>query len=101
MKVNTNKKYFRFLLITIAFCSSVSSVFAQNKAAIKTSEFCSRADSFNNGSGVTTVDLRETTLPARSLVAVNVSRHGNIIIQGGDRSDILVRYLRSNLGSFR
>lgn len=91
MTTNSDKKYLRYLFIVATCCLSVSSLFAQNTAANKTSEFCSRADSFNNGSGVTTLDLRETTLPARSLIAVDIKRHGSISIRGGDRSDILVR----------
>jgi hypothetical protein len=61
------------------------------KAQNKTSEFCSRTDSFNNGSGVTTLDRREMSLPIRSFITVDAKPHGSIEIRGGERSDILVR----------
>jgi hypothetical protein len=92
MKLNTGNIFPPRFLIVILLCLSVSSIFAQSKAENKTGEFCTRTDTFNSGSGVTIRELRELTLPARSLVAVEVKRHGNISIRGGEhRSDMLVR----------
>jgi hypothetical protein len=91
MKVKIDNIKFRSFLIVILLCLPVSIIFAQNKTKDKLSEFCTRTDLFNGGSGVTIRELREMPLPVRSLVTVDVKRHGSISIRGGDCSDILVR----------
>ena len=92
MKVNTGKIFLhRFFILTL-LCLSASDIFAQSKAENKASEFCTRTDIFNTGSGVTVRELREMIVPARSLLTVDVKRHGNISVRGDrNRSDILVR----------
>lgn len=91
MKVKIDNINFRSFLIVLLLCLLVSVVFTQNKGKNRTSEFCARTDLFNGGTGVNISDLREMTLPARSLVTVDVKRHGSISIRGDDRSDIFVR----------
>jgi hypothetical protein len=92
MKVNTGSIFFCRFLMVFLICFFVSGIFAQSKAENKASEFCTRTDIFNTGSGVTVRELREMTLSARSLLAVDVKRHGNISVQGDrNRSEILVR----------
>jgi hypothetical protein len=78
--------------MVILLCLSTSGIFAQSKAENKAGEFCTRNDIFNTGTGVTVRELREMIVPARSLLTVDVKRHGNISVRGDrNRSEILVR----------
>jgi hypothetical protein len=92
MKVNTGNIFFHPFLMVIVLCLSTSGIFAQSKAENKIGEFCTRTDIFNTGTGVTVRELREMIVPARSLLTVDVKRHGNISVRGDrNRPEILVR----------
>lgn len=82
-------RFYIFALLVITLCFGTIAL-AQDKSAKKSYEFCQNQDSWN-GDKVSYNELRETTIPAASLIEVDGDRNGGIKVKGSNRSDVLVR----------
>lgn len=83
-----NTRFYCFALLMAAFILA-GETFAQ-EVKMKSSGFCN-GNSYHNGEKASFNEVRETTIPAGSLVTVDGQRNGGVWVKGENRQDVLVR----------
>ncbi len=91
--ISRNLKYIAVLCIALAIGMTAATTFAQERvkaAKERSNAFCSNNNNWSDEK-VSVSDLRELTVPASGMVAVDAGKNGGVSVKGEDRGDVLVR----------
>ncbi len=91
--ISRDLKYIAVLCIALAIGMTAATTIAQERgkaAKERSNAFCTNNNNWSDDK-VSVSDLRELTVPASGMVAVDAGKNGGVSVKGEDRSDVLVK----------